>query len=71
MGRFHRHDDGTVHSHEHGDHTHAHSHDHGDHSGYQTGSQRIDVLESIFAENDVRADLTEMRLRTIVFVRST
>ena len=56
MGRFHRHDDGTVHSHQHGDHTHAHSHDHGDHSGYGTGSQRIDVLESIFAENDVRAD---------------
>jgi hydrogenase nickel incorporation protein HypB len=56
MGRFHRHDDGTVHTHEHGDHTHAHSHDHGDHSGYGTGSQRIDVLESIFAENDVRAD---------------
>jgi len=56
MGRFHRHDDGTVHAHEHGDHTHAHSHDHGDHSGYGTGSQRIDVLESIFAENDVRAD---------------
>jgi hydrogenase nickel incorporation protein HypB len=56
MGRFHRHDDGTVHTHEHGEHTHAHSHDHGDHSGYGTGSQRIDVLESIFAENDVRAD---------------
>jgi hydrogenase nickel incorporation protein HypB len=55
MGRFHRHDDGTVHTHEHGDHTHAHSHEHGDHSGYGTGSQRIDVLESIFAENDVRA----------------
>ena len=55
MGRFHRHDDGTVHAHEHGDHPHAHSHDHGDHSGYGTGSQRIDVLESIFAENDVRA----------------
>ncbi|MCV7257252.1 hydrogenase nickel incorporation protein HypB [Mycobacterium shimoidei] len=44
MGRFHRHDDGTVHTHE-----------HDDHSGYQTGSQRIDVLEAIFAENDVRA----------------
>ncbi|MGA7466698.1 hydrogenase nickel incorporation protein HypB [Mycobacterium sp.] len=58
MGRFHRHDDGTVHTHEHGDHTHDHDHDHdhGDHSGYQTGSQRIDVLEAIFAENDVRAD---------------
>ena len=60
MGRFHRHDDGTVHDHdhmhtdEHGDGT-AHFHDHGDHSGYDTGSQRIDVLEAIFAENDIRA----------------
>lgn len=51
MGRFHRHDDGTAHSHEHGDH----SHDHGDHSGYATGGERIEVLESIFAENDSRA----------------
>lgn len=48
MGRFHRHDDGTE---------HAHDHDHGDHSGYDTGPQRVDVLESIFAENDVRADV--------------
>jgi hydrogenase nickel incorporation protein HypB len=54
MGRFHRHDDGTVHAHDHPEHPHEH-HDHGDHSGYETGSQRIDVLESIFAENDVRA----------------
>ncbi|WP_418005131.1 hydrogenase nickel incorporation protein HypB [Mycobacterium sp. PDNC021] len=53
MGRFHRHDDGTVHAHEHGDH----GHEHGDHSGYETGTQRIDVLESIFAENDVRANI--------------
>jgi hydrogenase nickel incorporation protein HypB len=45
-----------VHTHEHDDLPHAHPHDHGDHSGYRTGSQRIDVLESIFAENDVRAD---------------
>src|ERR1700753_4382283 len=52
MGRFHRHDDGTVHTHEH-DH---HPHDHGDHSGYETGTQRIDVREAIFAENDVLAD---------------
>ncbi|BBX44085.1 hydrogenase nickel incorporation protein HypB [Mycobacterium cookii] len=52
MGRFHRHDDGTTHTHDHGDHPH----DHGDHSGYHTGTQRIDVLEAIFAENDVRAD---------------
>jgi hydrogenase nickel incorporation protein HypB len=63
MGRFHRHDDGIEHSHDHGEpgHSHdhgepGHSHDHGDHSGYGTASQRIDVLESIFAENDVRAD---------------
>jgi hydrogenase nickel incorporation protein HypB len=55
MGRFHRHDDGTVHTHEHGDHAHDHPHNHGDHSGYTTGTQRVDVLESIFAENDVRA----------------
>lgn len=54
MGRFHRHDDGTEHSHDH-DHDH-HDHDHlGDHSGYATGSERIEVLESIFAENDNRA----------------
>jgi hydrogenase nickel incorporation protein HypB len=44
MGRFHRHDDGT-----------AHTHDHGDHTGYTTGPQRIDVLQAIFAENDLRA----------------
>src|ERR1700733_15195266 len=57
MGRFHRHDDGTVHTHEHDDHPHTHTGDHGDHSGYHTGSQRIDVLEAIFAENDIRADI--------------
>jgi hydrogenase nickel incorporation protein HypB len=51
MGRFHRHDDGTVHTHEH-DH---HAHDLGDHGHYQTGPQRIDVLEAIFAENDMLA----------------
>ncbi|OBI20302.1 hydrogenase accessory protein HypB [Mycobacterium sp. E2327] len=51
MGRFHRHDDGTVHTH---DHDHP-DHQHGDHSQYQTGKQRIDVLEAIFAENDVLA----------------
>lgn len=58
MGRFHRHDDGTVHSHDHGEHDHVHSHDHdhaelvGDHSGYETGRERIEVLEDIYAEND-------------------
>ena len=63
MGRFHRHDDGTEHSHDDGhghQHSHGHDHDHdhdhlGDHSGYATGSERIEVLESIFAENDNRA----------------
>jgi hydrogenase nickel incorporation protein HypB len=63
MGRFHRHDDGTVHNHDHihnhthdhGDGPHTHDQAHGDHSGYDTGSQRIDVLEAIFAENDNRA----------------
>lgn len=57
MGRFHRHDDGTVHAHTRDDDTvHTHDRDHGDHSGYDTGSQRIEVLEAIFAENDTRAD---------------
>ncbi|WP_319433854.1 hydrogenase nickel incorporation protein HypB [Mycobacterium sp. RTGN5] len=62
MGRFHRHDDGTTHSHEHADD--GHDHDHGDHSGYSTGSQRVDVLESIFAENDVRADFNREMFET-------
>jgi len=61
MGRFHRHDDGTEHSHDHDhdDHGHDHHHDHshGDHSGYATGTERIEVLEAIFAENDNRADI--------------
>lgn len=47
MGRFHRHDDGTVHHHE--------DDEHGDHSGYHTASQRVDILEAIFSENDIRA----------------
>jgi hydrogenase nickel incorporation protein HypB len=45
-----------MHAHDHGDHAHTHAGDHGDHDGYHTGSQRIDVLEAIFAENDVRAN---------------
>ncbi len=91
MGRFHRHDDGSVHSHDHDeaghDHGHAHDHDHdghsqshdhdhdhshgeghdhahddalaeliGDHSEYQTGRERIQILEDIYAENDRLAD---------------
>lgn len=46
MGRFHRHDENS-------DHSHTHSHEHlGDHSGYETGGERIQVLERIFDEND-------------------
>ena len=56
MGRFHRHDDGTVHTHDHDHDPHEHEHEHGDHSHYETGTQRIDVLEAIFAENDTRAN---------------
>ncbi|HET9656507.1 MAG TPA: hydrogenase nickel incorporation protein HypB [Kineosporiaceae bacterium] len=84
MGRFHRHDDGTVHEHDHGAHEHGDGHEHGshdhgshdhgshdggpvphpaatgaaadsligDHSGYDTGAERIEVLEAIFGEND-------------------
>ena len=67
MGRFHRHDEGHDHDHDH-DHGHSHSHSHshhdeepavsadlGDHSGYKTGSERVVVLERIFAENDQTA----------------
>jgi hydrogenase nickel incorporation protein HypB len=59
MGRFHRHPDGTVHDHDHhhGDHEHDHGHrDVGDHSGYETGSERVMVLEQILGENDRLAD---------------
>ncbi|HEX7659378.1 MAG TPA: hydrogenase nickel incorporation protein HypB [Pseudonocardiaceae bacterium] len=63
MGRFHRHDDGHGHvylhehdhEHDHGNehgNEHDHDHDFGDHSGYETGAERIDVLERIFGEND-------------------
>lgn len=71
MGRFHRHDDGTVHSHDHdhdghahdhGHHHHGHEHDHGDHSGYETGPERVMVLERIFGENDAAADANRARL---------
>jgi hydrogenase nickel incorporation protein HypB len=57
MGRFHRHGDGTEH--EHDDHEFEHHHettrardDLGDHSAYDTGRERIEVLERIFDEND-------------------
>jgi len=46
MGRYHRHADGTT-------HTHDESH-HGfrDHTAYATGPERVTVLERIFTEND-------------------
>jgi hydrogenase nickel incorporation protein HypB len=64
MGRFHRHDDGT-----------AHSHDHGDHSAYGTGVERVEVLERIFDENDHcaahnRADLAAAGVRAINLMSS-
>jgi hydrogenase nickel incorporation protein HypB len=46
MGRFHRHEDGTVHDHD------LPEHAFGDHSAYGTGTERIQVLERIFDEND-------------------
>jgi hydrogenase nickel incorporation protein HypB len=62
MGRFHRHDDGTVHEHDHDDV--------GDHSGYATGLERVDVLERIFGENDRtaaenRADFATNRVQAV------
>jgi hydrogenase nickel incorporation protein HypB len=59
MGRFHRHDDGTAHSH---DGTGDHSHGPGDHSGYQTGPERVEVLTRIFDENDKTAAANRDRL---------
>lgn len=71
MGRFHRHDDEHGHGHGHGDHDHHDHHDQGhrheevgDHSGYETGSDRIVVLERIFDENDRRAAENRTRLET-------
>lgn len=49
MGRFHRHDENDS------DHGHGHGHGHGDHSAYSTGTERVEVLERIFDENDLTA----------------
>ena len=46
MGRYHRHSDGTTHTH---DESH---HDFRDHTAYATGPERVTVLERIFTEND-------------------
>ena len=69
MGRFHRHDGDDAHHHHHHDHDHDHHHgqdhvhladpndtSHGDHSGYETGVERVTILEDIFSENDHRAE---------------
>jgi hydrogenase nickel incorporation protein HypB len=57
MGRFHRHDDSTMHTHDHDDAPdHGHQHAVGDHSAYATGPERVTVLERIFTENDRAAD---------------
>lgn len=49
MGRFHAHADGHHHDHGYG---HEHGHGVGDHSGYDSGVERVTVLETILAEND-------------------
>lgn len=70
MGRFHRHDDGTAHEHDDGSHDHL-----GDHSGYETGLERVEVLERIFDENDRtaaanRADLASAEVVAINLMSS-
>jgi len=79
MGRFHRHDDGTVHEHTHDEAGHTHEHDHshdvpllsadesraeliGDHREYDTGAERIEILERIYDENDMAAADNKARL---------
>lgn len=71
MGRFHRHSDGTSHDHDHDrEHVHSHERDVGDHTGYETGTERVMVLESILGENDRvaadnRRDLRGHGIRTV------
>ncbi|MFV0461882.1 MAG: hydrogenase nickel incorporation protein HypB [Nostocoides sp.] len=63
MGRFHRHDDGTVHDHDHDHHGEpADPLAHGDMSAYATGTERVVVLERIFDENDRAAERNRNRL---------
>ena len=83
----HAHDD---HTHDHGDHGLEHDHriehghgdrrrdgtvDVGDHSGYETGTERVMVLEQILSENDRvaeanRSDLAANRVRTVNLMSS-
>ncbi|MCU0267249.1 MAG: hydrogenase nickel incorporation protein HypB [Acidimicrobiales bacterium] len=67
MGRFHRHADGTTHTHEHADV--------GDHHGYETGPLRVEVLAHILGENDRtaaanRADFDAAGVRTVNLMSS-
>jgi hydrogenase nickel incorporation protein HypB len=52
MGRFHRHDDGSWHEHKHSEQAAAPALDAGDHSRYETGWERVQLLERVFGEND-------------------
>ena len=86
MGRFHHHSGGTpggtTHSHEHDDDGHTHdspTHDAvrevGDHGGYETGSERVMILEQILSENDRiadtnRAELSAHGVRTVNLMSS-
>jgi hydrogenase nickel incorporation protein HypB len=81
MGRFHRHENGEIHSHDdesvHDPHDHPHEDptDVGDHSAYQTGRERVQVLERIFSENDRvatrnRDDLAAAGVRAINLMSS-
>jgi hydrogenase nickel incorporation protein HypB len=49
MGRFHRHDSSDPGVDQGAGHGHGHT---GDHSGYDTATERIEILENIFDEND-------------------
>ena len=79
MGRFHHHTHDDEHSddHTHSDHDHTRDDDHplGDHSGYETGTERVMVLEQILSENDRvaeanRSDLAASRVRTVNLMSS-
>ena len=66
MGRFHRHDNDTVHEHDHeppfrGD---VAGGPHGDLTAYETSTERVVVLARIFDENDRAAAANRQRLDT-------
>ena len=65
MGRFHRHDDGTVHSHDHDEH--AHEHAHGDH-GHDQCQRRPAALASGAAAIGPQKTMTafaKLRVKTV------